>query len=656
VRILRERQDGRHGTGKTLSVRRLLLVPTAVICSIAGAADRQTENNVIASAEDAFGLALGAESLGLYSDSSLRGFSPLTAGNARMDGLYFDKQGPMTARLVNDTRIRVGLSALDFPWPAPTGIVDYALRGPDDSQGLTSVFYAGPFNVRGVDLDGYAPLPHDVGGIAAGAAYRDDAIVSGETRRIVGYGLIPHWNASKDLTVRAFWGRRDVTRATTMPSIYVADGQAPPRIEPRYFGQSWDQGESYAQHYGVIVNANFPGEWLFRAGIFRSESDAARSYADLYLNTRSDGAADHVLVAEPDQRTGSTSGEMRVSRSFGVGRLKQSLVLGVRGRDVGAAYGGSAAVELGMAQAGQSQPVAPPDFVFGSLTRDHIHEWSAGVSYNVTWQQRGEITLGLQLPSYSRKIEDPTLGISHTHDDPRLYNASVAFFPLTRLVVYGAVTRGLEDSGVAPANSINRGQILGAARTSQEEGGLRYAPTSRLKLVAAVFQVQKPYFNLDTRNAFVNIGQERHRGLELSAAGEVLPGLSVVAGALFMSPTVIANAAQLVHTGDHPVGQTNRLAQLNLDYRPVGYPAVSFDCTFLNQGSQPASLDNRINVPAVNTLELGFRYRFNIVHYAAMLRAQVVNVTNAVSWYVASDGGLQPLEPRRGLAYLTVDL
>src|SRR5689334_17377589 len=97
---------------------------TVLVIPLAVSAQTRTDTDVVVAAEDAFGLTLGPQSLGLYNVSTIRGFNPVTAGNVRLNGLYFDQQGPMLDRLVNRTRIRVGFSAVDFLWPAPTGIVD----------------------------------------------------------------------------------------------------------------------------------------------------------------------------------------------------------------------------------------------------------------------------------------------------------------------------------------------------------------------------------------------------------------------------------------------------------------------------------------------------------------------------------------------------
>ena len=79
-------------------------------------------DNAVVSAEDAFGLTIGPQSVGLYDPTQIRGFSPQTAGNSRMDGLYFDQQAPPSSRILEDSAIRVGISAQEYAFPAPIAV------------------------------------------------------------------------------------------------------------------------------------------------------------------------------------------------------------------------------------------------------------------------------------------------------------------------------------------------------------------------------------------------------------------------------------------------------------------------------------------------------------------------------------------------------
>src|SRR5688572_27389819 len=105
---------------------RIWLLACVVIAANANA--QRAGDNAVRAADDAFGTSIGNESIGLYSTSQVRGFSPVSAGNVRIEGLFMDRQGGISQRLVTGSSIRVGLSAQGYAFPAPTGIVDYRLR------------------------------------------------------------------------------------------------------------------------------------------------------------------------------------------------------------------------------------------------------------------------------------------------------------------------------------------------------------------------------------------------------------------------------------------------------------------------------------------------------------------------------------------------
>lgn len=112
----------------------------AVLVSGSGTAlcQARSDDNAVTQAEDAFGFSIGRESLGIYSASDVRGFSPSAAGNLRIDGLYFDEAYPLQSTVLGSTSIKVGLSAQGYPFAAPSGIVDKSLRRPDDRGGHRS--------------------------------------------------------------------------------------------------------------------------------------------------------------------------------------------------------------------------------------------------------------------------------------------------------------------------------------------------------------------------------------------------------------------------------------------------------------------------------------------------------------------------------------
>src|ERR1044071_8223494 len=118
---------------------------------------QRAEENVTTGSEDAFGRSIGNESIGIYNEGDVRGFSPIEAGNVRIEGLYFDRTGSLTSRLIEGSTIRVGVASQSYPFPSPTGIVDYDLRRVGADRVISALTYYGPFDSVGAELDAQLP-------------------------------------------------------------------------------------------------------------------------------------------------------------------------------------------------------------------------------------------------------------------------------------------------------------------------------------------------------------------------------------------------------------------------------------------------------------------------------------------------------------------
>ncbi|NJL17997.1 MAG: TonB-dependent receptor [Nitrospira sp.] len=124
--------------------------------------------------------------------------------------------------------------------------------------------------------------------------------------------------------------------------------------------------------------------------------------------------------------------------------------------------------------------------------------------------------------------------------------------------IYGGYTRGLEESGVAPPNATNRNEALPAIMTNQRDIGFRWAITPKVKLIAGLFDVRKPYFNLDASNRFTLLGDVKNQGIEMSLSGALTDRLDIVAGAVLSRPRVTGEGVRLGRLGRLPVDQAAR--------------------------------------------------------------------------------------------------
>ena len=646
-------------------MKKTLLLGTAIAVLLAyprAALAQRSDENAVKAAGDAFGTSVGNEKIGLYNAGDVRGFSPVNAGNIRIEGLSVTEHGGFTNRITSASTIRVGLTAQGYPFPAPTGIADFSLRNSGNDAVLSPVIYLGPYGTRQMDLDAQLPILSDRLSVAAGVSYRYEENFPGEDGRSMTGGGVLRWRPSGPIEIKSFYGRTSVRDDRDIPSIFTAGPYLPPNIDRRNFGLEYTGTDVERQYYGGVGTARLSDDWQVRAGLFRWESDIGISKTELFSKVQPDGSAQRQLVATRDQTAESTSGELRSSYSLTEGARRHTVHLAARGRNTQRAYGGADLRNLGPAVIGVRSDIPQPDYNFGPLTNDEVRQITGGIGYELRWPQVAELSLGLQKTNYEKTTVIPAGPTITTKESPWLYNGTLALHLTDKLAAYAGYTRGLEESGVAPPNAVNRNSAPPALRTSQRDAGIRYAILPRLSLVAGVFDVRKPYFNLDSDLLFRQLGTVRHRGIELSLAGQPIEGLSVVAGAVLLDADVSGEAVDLGTVGPKPVGTTGRIVRVNFDYRPPFFDALSVDLGITNQAAQVASvlsyaeLDGRQLMTDPQTIfDVGARYRFKAGRAPATLRAQITNAFDVYRWKVGGNSAFRFIDERRLILSLAAD-
>jgi iron complex outermembrane receptor protein len=631
-----------------------LLLLLGLVAS-AGIQAQRADDNVTAQSDDAFGRSVGSETLGIYNSGEVRGFSPIDAGNVRIEGLYFDRQTDPTQRLVEGSAIRVGIAAQSYPFPSPTGIVDYDLRRVGEQQVISPVLLYGPYGSLGVEIDAQLPLIEDVLGVAAGVAAYRDSFEWGATNRSNAFAIIPRWRPAPNIELRPFFSRVAFTDEETQPAMLTAGGALPPRIErDHYYGQPWADNEGKAFTYGMLGEAQF-GAWTTRLGLFESVFAPDAEFAELFTEIDASGRTRELVIASPDARYDSKSGELRVSRGFEDGERLHTMLFTVRGRLQQRRYGGDQLIDVGEVQLGVGRTIPKPELTFGEQSHDEVEQQTAGAGYELRWKDRGELSIGLQKTRYTKSVDTPQGPLPTTRANPLLKSATATVHATSRLAVYASYTQGLEESPIAPDNANNRNVAAPALATRQYDAGIRVALRTDLKLIAAVFNVEKPYFDLDAAGFFRSLGTVQHRGIELSLSGTPMENLTLVAGTRLLDATVSGDIVDAGLIGRRPVGSARSFSIASMDYR-LANTGLSFDATMENISRQVATTANTVEVPGRMVLHLGGRYRFKLAGKPATLRAQVGNVFDRYGWSVIRGGAYVYNQPRRFLLNLATDL
>lgn len=633
---------------------------TALVVMLASPMAAATEaagNNVVRQAADAFGLRVGTESIGLYDAGNVRGFDPSSAGNVRLEGLFISQMGDLSDRVIDATAIRVGVNTVGLLFPAPSGIADLSLRRVDDTGGNVTVGLDGrmsPF----MELDaGLAPAGADWS-LAFGLGVRpDDNGPFGGDSLAWSAGIVPRWQPSDRLSVTLFADWSQMLDEEVVPAYYPTGATLPPRVD-RDIDQSgpWADWAYETQNQGMILDVGLTSRLSARLGLFRSVQALPHDAFALLAIDGQQRVGEMTYVLLPATRYAALSGEASLRYALETDRADHVVSLTTRGLSSHSRKGGE--VETGpFPWSIDAPPVLPrPDIAFdGAQERDHVEQYMAGLAYNLAWDGRLDVGLGLQKADYrkSTRLEDGN--VARGGSSPWLYNGAVGWRFADGLVAYASYTRGLEESGSAPVQAVNRNAVLPAVRTTQRELGLRL-PLGPLGLTTALFDVRRPYDGVDEDGIYRFLGQVRHRGLEASLSGEPLPGLSLVLGGVLLDPVVAGPQVDQGVIGRRPVGQTRLQWQASLDYAPEFLDGASVDLTIDHSAPTTARGDNRADAPAYTLVDLGGRWDLPLADRTLGLRAQVRNLFDTYGWEVESDGAYLPLSGRSWRLSLSISL
>ncbi|MDO9268268.1 MAG: TonB-dependent siderophore receptor [Methylobacter sp.] len=218
-------------------------------------------------------------------------------------------------------------------------------------------------------------------------------------------------------------------------------------------------------------------------------------------------------------------------------------------------------------------------------------------------------------------------------------NPSLALMykPLTNVSIYGSYIEGVEESGQAPANRANNGEILAPAVSEQKEVGVKTELGKGILLQAAYFDIKRASTTVDSANRLVLNGMAQYRGVELSASGEVTPQLSLIGSAMFMDAKQL-NAANAATFGKVPDNTPERTAGLFAEYRLQSVPGLALSSGVQYVDKRPVNSENQAFVDDYAVLSLGARYATRVAGKLTTVQAVLDNATNNNYWSTAGNG------------------
>lgn len=644
-----------------------LLVAMAVLLCLPGNAHAQrADENAVRDADDAFGTQVGQESTGIYNERNTRGFNPTEAGNVRIDGIYFDPVSILAGRMRQSTAIRVGFAAIDFPFVAPTGVVDHKFRPMPTEFGNSITMSSFPYGGYIAEWDFRAPIVADHIGLTGGIANARLPQVDGSISSSWGVTLRPIFRYG-GMEFAPYVSTGKFGRSDAKPLVVVRDGYLPDLPpERKYLGQTWARGSNTHANHGATLKARISGKLSFRGGIFKSIGDRQSHFSEIYSVVDANGLSNHRVFADPAHDIRSTSGEALVALQLGSERINHRFFGGFRMRNRVTQTGGSQLIDItaqnGPVIFGEFDRIDEPEFAFTEPNTGRVRQSSWMLGYLGKLDGFGHLNLGIQKARYRAKsLEGATGLIDRSQADPWLYNATLMIDLSSQLSIYAATQRGLEDSGTAPENATNRNEQLPATQTTQYEGGVRW-DFGKGHLIVSAFEIAKPYFSFDVARNFVAQGQRRHRGIEASLSGHFGDRLDLLAGAVMIDADVTGPARVDGDVGRRPAGTPDIYGQLDVNYRTDLLNGLTLTGALIYTGKRAVTTrafgrlkDDQLTLPGWMRVDLGMRHRFKLGCMDVSIRAVMQNVFDEKQWKVLSSDVLTPEDRRRMLAIFIVD-
>jgi len=207
--------------------------------------------------------------------------------------------------------------------------------------------------------------------------------------------------------------------------------------------------------------------------------------------------------------------------------------------------------------------------------------------------------------------------------------------PVDNVSIYGNFTSGLTTGGTAPMTAANAGEVFPPYKSNQYEAGIK-VDWGRVITTLSAFQIDRPNAITDPNtNVYSFDGEQRNRGIELSAVGELQPGLRVMASATFY------NAKQRrtqggVNDGNRASGVPKSAFNLAADWDVPWVPDLSVGGRVIHTSSMPYDAENKLTLPSWTRFDLSARYKTKVMGRPVTLRASVENVLNKRYWLSSS--------------------
>lgn len=587
-----------------------------------------------------------------FTSVAMRGFS--VGSSKRIDGV------PSTTTYVNTDledkeRIEVltGLSGFLYGSGNVGGTINYVLKRPV-YQPLARV-------TAGITEGSNLRVHGDFGGAldADGRlAYRLNAVAQGGDLRLDGQslrrGLVSgalDWNVSERLQLQLDASRSAYHMKGTEPFWDVDPGAAFPAAPDlhRAYGQPFTRTDTTQTQWGARMTWRASEALTVRTGLTQRKSDIDLLAANNLFVSGTPGRYRVQASAWDYPDVKALGGFALVDGKLQTGSLRHKLTAGWYGDHdertpfLSSAGGWATLTSAPMDIAAPTALTAPPFAITGAkyiAQRSRYGNWVLGdhVEFNPQWSA----LVGLTHASISDTSYNAAGATTARYGDSRTTpSVAVMFKPQEHITLYANYMESLEKGGNAPLTAggravVNAGAILPPLLSKQAEVGVK-AELGNMLLTGALFQIDKGLQYTDTTTnpaapVYVQDGRQVHKGVEFTASGRAMPGLTLWGGVTLLDAQVTRQTATPALQGKTPANVAEVQAKLYAEQDIAAMPGLALTGAVLYTGKQQRDALNTQQLPAYTLLDVGLRYATKVSGKPVVWRLSVANLADRQYW------------------------
>ncbi len=568
-----------------------------------------------------------------------RGLQAGVVQNTRIDGLNIAATTDYAIEQFDRVEVLNGLAGALYGPASPAGTFNYVFKRPtaDPLNAVTLAYASQDSLIEHADLSRRFG-PDDMFGVRvnllnqAGENYVDD---SGLKRRLVSLaadarvrpGTLLEFDFSTYRYIdTGFPGTFSLAQGVPFPSSV-------PDVTKRGYGLPWAGDNNETHIFAGRIFQDLAQDWKLSGGLLYMTNDRA-STAPTDTITNASGAYTATTVNTTFALDRVLSNNAALNGKVTVAGLTNDLFLGTTGF-TWQRYTPYQTGAITLGKANLADPV-----VFGEPVLPNFqNRYRAQATDQQSFNFGDTLEIGRQISVMAAASQSwiSATNISKTGAITSQYaadglspTASLIYKPLANMTAYLTYADSLQQGDTAPAGTTNAGDALAPYRSKEWELGYK-VDVQKVNLTLALYQIERPYAFTQPDKTFALGGEQRNRGLELTANGRVTPDLNVFAGLSLIDPKLLDTGSAATSDKDI-LGLSKVTLDVLLEYRVPALPELTLSTNVQYASRRAGNYTNTDYVDGYTVVDLNARYQMHVAGRPVALRLAADNVGDERYW------------------------